>query len=317
MYNRGGRACCSRASTARVCLGRLNTRKRTGTWHLIAIFAGKIEKERLLGQNNSYFSMQSIFRRVRGRFLKWTERKLRIPIEKGVQIERIGTPYGGWLIPKNRLNETSVCYLVGAGEDISFDAGVAAAYGAQVHIFDPTPRAIAHAEQFLANLINGSPAPCNTSPTGFYPDYSPALASLLHFHPYGIWDDDTTLEFFAPRNEAHVSHSLVNLQHSEKSIKVPVRRLNSVMQQLGHRKIDLLKLDIEGAEYQVINAILKDHIEIDMMCVEYDESAANHLDGKYLLRIEGSLRALLDSGFRVVAKEPDCHNYTLVHTRCL
>ena len=261
--------------------------------------------------------MQSIFRRIRTRFLKWTERTLDIPVESEVPVERLGTPYGGWLIPRDMLSPGSVCYLVGAGEDISFDLEVAATYGCQVHIFDPTPRAVTHFEALLDHLKRGEPAPCSTSPTGFYPAYPPELAKKLHFHPVGIWNEDATLRFFAPRNEAYVSHSIVNIQHSERSIEVPVRRLSGLMREMGHRRLDLLKLDIEGAEYQVIESLLADKTEVDILCIEFDESAANHLDAKYLDRIESSLRSLLAAGFRVVAKEKSCHNYTLLHRRRL
>jgi len=275
------------------------------------------EKERLLGQNNSNFSMQTLLRRARVKILKWTERKLSIPVESLVPTERIGTPYGGWIIPKDWLTQDSVCYLVGAGEDISFDLGVAAKYGCQVHIFDPTPRAVSHFEEIAKGLKQGLPAKCSTSPSGLYPEYPLELAAHLKFHPIGIWNEDTTLRFFAPQNEAHVSHSLVNLQHSDRHIEVPVRQLSGLMLELGHRRLNLLKLDIEGAEYQVIQSILENKIEIDVLCIEFDESAANHLDTKYLERIEQSLKSLLNVGFRVIAKETNCHNYTLVHQRRL
>ena len=256
--------------------------------------------------------MQTLIRQVRRRFLKWTERKLNVPVESNVPAERIGTPYGGWIIPENWLTPDSVCYLVGAGEDISFDLGVTAKYNSAIHIFDPTPRAIAHVEGLLENLKQGQRTRCATSPSGFYPDYPPALAKHIHFHPVGIWNEDTTLRFFAPQNEAHVSHSIVNLQHSDRFIEVPVRRLSHLMAELGHSKIDLLKLDIEGAEYQVIQSLLEDKIDVGILCIEFDESAANHLNTKYLHRIEESLKALLAAGFQVIAKEPDCHNYTLI-----
>ncbi len=182
--------------------------------------------------------MQSIFRRVRTRFLKWTERALDIPVESTMPVERLGTPYGGWLIPAGLLSPESVCYLVGAGEDVSFDLEVAAKYGCMVHIFDPTPRAVAHFEGLLENLKHGERTPCSTSPTGFYPDYPPGLAERLHFHPVGIWNEDTTLHFFAPQNEAYVSHSLVNIQHSARSIEVPVRRLSGLMREMGHQRLE-------------------------------------------------------------------------------
>lgn len=256
--------------------------------------------------------MRKIIRQVHRKFLKWTERKLNIPIENGVPVERIGTPYGGWIIPAGSIGPDSVCYLVGAGEDVSFDLGLAAQYGCTVDIFDPTPRAVAHVEGLIGNLKNGLRTACATSPGGFYPDYPPALAERLRLHPVGIWNEDTSLRFFAPQNEAHVSHSLVNLQQSERYIEVPVRRLSGMMAELGHHKIDLLKLDIEGAEYQVIRSLLDEGLNIGALCIEFDESAANHLDTRYLQRIEESLRALLDAGYRVIAKEQGCHNYTLI-----
>ena len=37
-------------------------------------------------------------------------------------MEKLGTNYGGWIIPKNiALTPESIIYSVGVGEDISFD----------------------------------------------------------------------------------------------------------------------------------------------------------------------------------------------------
>lgn len=261
--------------------------------------------------------MQELMRRVRAKFYKWTERALKIKIEPLVTTERLGSPYGGWIIPENWLNADSICYLVGAGEDISFDLALVAKYRSLAWIFDPTPRALAHFENWRNKTSLGEPAACSTSPTGFYPAFPSELIDRLTFCPIGLWNENTTLRFFAPQNEAHVSHSLVNLQRSEKHIEVPVQRLSSVMQELGHDRIDLLKLDIEGAEYQVIESLLADKLAVDILCIEYDETAANHLDGAYLDRIEHSLLSLVAAGFHVIAREPNCHNYTLVHQRRL
>ncbi len=261
--------------------------------------------------------MQTIFRRVRTKFYKWTERPLNIKIESSVSTVRLGTPYGGWILPEKHLHNQSVCYLVGAGEDVSFDLAVADTYGCVVHIFDPTPRAVAHVTALCGNLAHGQDTPCSTSPTGIYPTYPRLIVQYIHFHPLGIWNENTTLRFFAPSNTANVSHSLVNLQQTEQYIEVPVRSLKSVMAELGHTRLNLLKIDIEGAEYQVIESIVADRIEVDILCVEFDESAANHFDRKYIARIEASLQSLINVGFHVIAKEAKCHNYTLLHERCL
>ena len=258
--------------------------------------------------------MQKIFRRLRQKFYKWTERKVQLPIRNDVPTERLGTPYGGWIIPANFLNNNSICYLVGAGEDVSFDLALAARFNCPAHIFDPTPRAKAHVETLIANLKSGKKTACATAPDGFYPDnYPPAVAELLKLHPVGIWNNDETLRFFSPKDEAHVSHSIVNLQQTDHYIEVPVRRLATLMPELNHPHIDLLKIDIEGAEYQVLESLHRDQIFPGALCIEFDESYTNHFDAQYMDRIEGALKKLLDAGYHIVGKEGHCHNYTLIH----
>lgn len=259
--------------------------------------------------------MQSILRRIRTKYYKWTEPSFSLPIHAEIPTERLGSPYGGWIIPQNKLTSDSICYLVGAGEDISFDLALIEKFGCQAHIFDPTPRAVEHVKTVQNNIAKNVRSACRTSPTGFYPDYAPSIAEKIHLHPVGVWNEDTRLRFFAPANEAYVSHSLVNLQHTAQFIEVPVERLKTIAERLGHSRINLLKIDIEGAEYQVIESIVEGHLEIDMLCIEFDESAANHFDRKYMQRIINALTSLLGVGFIIIAKEQDCHNYTLLHQR--
>jgi FkbM family methyltransferase len=213
------------------------------------------------------------------------------------------------------LNAESVVYLAGAGEDVSFDTDVAGKYGCAVHIVDPTPRAVQHVEKLKQCIESGADMPLANTPGGKYPHYQPATANLLHMHPVGLWSETTTLRFFKPENDAHISHSLVNLQKTEHFIEVPVCRLSELMHAQQHAHIDLLKIDIEGAEYTVLQTVLEDKIPVDVLCIEYDESHANHLDGAYIQRIEASLQALVAAGFQVIAKESSCHNYTLAHER--
>jgi FkbM family methyltransferase len=267
------------------------------------------KKQNLAPQNTAMF--QEILRRVRQKYYKWTERRVRVSVDHSIPAERLGSIYGGWIIPANFFHPDSVCYLVGAGEDVSFDLALAHHFGCRVHIFDPTPRAIAHVQGLREHLQQGLPTACATEKNGFYPEYPPQLADLLEMHPIGIWKEDTTLRFFAPPNDAYVSHSLVNLQQSDRFIEVPVRRLAAVMQDLGHTRLDLLKIDIEGAEYEVLHDMLESGIRPRVLCIEFDESAAHHFDGKYILRIENMLQNLENAGYRVIAKEKDCHNYSL------
>jgi hypothetical protein len=70
-------------------------------------------------------------------------------------MKRFGTKYGGYYYPENliRLNKNSIIYCFGAGEDISHDLEVACKLESDVHIFDPTPRAINHIK-YIKDLFN-------------------------------------------------------------------------------------------------------------------------------------------------------------------
>jgi hypothetical protein len=47
-----------------------------------------------------------------------------------LRLERLGSDYGGWYVPIDRLAPHSICYLAGVGEDITFDLALIAASAA-------------------------------------------------------------------------------------------------------------------------------------------------------------------------------------------
>lgn len=191
-----------------------------------------------------------------------------------------------WTVPTRLLNSDSICYLVGCGENISFDLSLIDTFGCDVYGFDPTPKSIAYVKDAA----------------GQNPKY--------HFYEVGVWDKEDTLKFFVPRNPNHVSHSLLNLQKTDDYILLKVKRLSQLMKELDHEHIDLLKIDIEGAEYKVIESIIKDKIDIKILCVEYDEGH-HPLDANYKDRIRTSVHSLITEGYRLVFMR-DRSNYTFV-----
>jgi len=63
-------------------------------------------------------------------------------------MEKLGTNYGGWYIPKNiTLNADSIVYSGGVGEDISFDLLLSDKYDCNIVLIDPTKRAIKHFDE--------------------------------------------------------------------------------------------------------------------------------------------------------------------------
>jgi len=146
---------------------------------------------------------------------------------------RLGSEYGGWTILPHLLSTNSVIYSFGVGEDISFDLALIERFGATVHAFDPTPKSL----EWIGT---------QTLPQPFV------------IHGCALASEDGTLRLFPPANPSHVSYSNVaGSQHvsSQDSIVVPAKRLDTIMAELSHQSVDLVKMDVEGAEYGVIAAL--------------------------------------------------------------
>lgn len=166
--------------------------------------------------------------------------------------------------PNTRSGGGIVVYSFGVGEDATFERDIIEALGADVYAFDPTPKAMAYVER------------CMSAVGGF------------HFYPYGIDTKDGYTSFFLPQNESYVSGSVINNPNLKPDgIQVEVHTLEYLMQMLGHSHIDVLKMDIEGSEFAVMEDILSRDIDIEQICVEIHQRF--FADGK------DKLQKLLDS----------------------
>jgi FkbM family methyltransferase len=252
---------------------------------------------------------KALYKKVEQRVSQGSLNRLRDT--KSVPHHKIGTGYGGWFVPADLLSNQSLCYGVGAGEDISFEVGLIHRYGCEVHCFDPTPRAFRHVEQLHRNTANGIPTSINDSINLHY-IIDPGNLARLHFHAIGLWSQDRTMRFYAPKNPAHVSHSIVNLQRTSDFFEAECRTLETVMQTLGHTELSLLKLDVEGAEYEILGSILSGRIRPAALCVEFDEGY-HPLDEAYLTRIHDMVGRIKAQGYRLTYV--DGWNATFIYDR--
>jgi FkbM family methyltransferase len=141
--------------------------------------------------------------------------------------KKYGGEYGGWNVAYEEINRNSIVYSFGIGEDISFDISLIQNFGLIIHGFDPTPKSV----EFIKKK----------NPQNFI------------LHEYGLANFDGNIQFFPPNNPKHVSHTILRRSTTENlSFMVPVKKLSTIMQELKHQEIDILKMDIEGAEYSII-----------------------------------------------------------------
>jgi FkbM family methyltransferase len=209
--------------------------------------------------------------------------------------------YGGKHIPERTYErlDSAICYCFGAGEDISFDVALARD-GHRVFTFDPTPRAKVHFESLMQSTQAGLPFGIGSSTTSFY-EIDPETARRMAFHPIGLWDCDEIQKFYIPKNAAHVSHSILNLQRTDGYFEAPCKTLKSIMADLGHDHIDLLKMDIEGAEYAALTRMMADGIRPAILNIEYDEGHSPLDEGAHN-RILDSVRRLATFGYALTKR---------------
>ena len=188
-------------------------------------------------------------------------------------MEKLGTDYGGWWIPKNiSLNEKSIVYSGGAGEDISFDLKLQDKYNCWIFIIDPTKRAIKHYEEVKLFYKDN-----NFKFTGnIQKDYIQNIKNLnvnfnkIIFLDIGLYNKKDLLKFYKQDNPNYVSQSLENNMFGNNYDIVKVDTIKNIMNELNHNNIDLLKLDIEGSECDVLDKMLDDNILPKYLCIEFD-----------------------------------------------
>jgi len=195
-----------------------------------------------------------------------------------MELKRFGTEYGGFYYPKNLdgLNEDSIIYCVGVGEDISHDIEIANKLNSDVYLFDPTPRAIEHVK-YIKNLFDGKEPKIDDKRYGggdlTYLDFllkNKINTDKIHIFDYGLFVEDTTIKFYKPSNENYVSHSVVYGMKGTNYINVDVKKLRTIMNENGHKNIDLLKIDIEGCECDVLEQMIEEQIFPKYLSVDFD-----------------------------------------------
>ncbi len=193
-------------------------------------------------------------------------------------MNKLGTDYGGWYFPeKHNLNQDSIIYSAGVGEDISFDLKIQNDLNCNIFLIDPTIKSITHYEECKHFFLDKSFAFTGN----IQPDYINYIQNLnpnfkkFNYLNIGLWDKKDELKFYKQTNENYVSQSLIDGMFGNNYDLVPVNSIKNIMNELNHTKIDVLKLDIEGAEIKVLEQMLKDNIFPNILCIEFDLKLKN------------------------------------------
>jgi len=184
---------------------------------------------------------------------------------------------GGWWFSTDGLNEQSIVYSLGVGDEIDFDLSIIEKFGVEVFAFDPTPNSV--------DMLDASKLPAR-----------------FHFHPWAVTATDGTLKFY-PRlkkdgTKSDVMFTMISEEDTKDDvIEVPAYSLSSITEKLGHDHIDVLKMDIEGAEYEVLEGLLDSPVLPAQLLVEFHHRfVENGLERTYDI-----INRLRDAGYKVFA----------------
>lgn len=220
---------------------------------------------------------------------------------------RLGSRYGGWYLVDDPSLQGATVISAGLGEDASFDLAFAARYGGRVIIIDPTPRAIQHFER-LIDRINGRMVHDSVA----HYDISGVGADQLTLVPKALWSRAETIRLYAPKDPRHVSHSIVDFQNSYKQdgafIEVPSVTIAGLMSEHGLAKLPLIKMDIEGAEIEVVASMCSSGTLPLQLLVEYDELLVR--SGQAKERFFSAHEALIRAGLKLHRRQGANYSYS-------
>jgi FkbM family methyltransferase len=182
---------------------------------------------------------------------RWFERRLDATrLHTGVPVELLGSVYGGWLMPPDLIGPGWLCYTVGAGGDVSFDCELVRRFGARVRTFDAV-------EAFVADALREAEGD-----------------ERFSAHHAAIATADGPLRMQVSHDPRSSSVSSAGLYESSSYVELPGRTLPSLMSELGDERIDLLKLDVEGGEYELMPTLSLRELGVKVFAIQLHHSGS-------------------------------------------
>lgn len=178
---------------------------------------------------------------------------------------------GNYLLNKSLVNNMTVVYTFGVGESISFEEILSNQFHCKVFCYDPTSLAV--------NFMNNK-------------DYD---KNLIYFKDYGIWNEDKKVKFYhqSNQNQKNTGGSITNLFENVSYDLLQCYKLKTLMKQNNHKNIDILKLDIEGAAFEVLYDLINDEIYPKQIIAEFEYSENDEIDYTKFNNWSDKLRKLI------------------------
>jgi hypothetical protein len=207
-------------------------------------------------------------------------------------VVELGTKFAQWAADESRLSPSTTVLSVGLGEDVSFELALIERYGCRVFGFDPTPASV----QYLAKSVS-----------------NPRFKA----YPVAVADYEGTMTFSLPPDS---TADLVNAsavadygRAADSGLALPCVTLEGALRLCAVSAVDILKLDIEGAEYAVLaQAMSKGWLDgVSQLLVEFH----HFLPGLSVSQTRQCIASLQQAGFRIDWIGRTNHEYLFTRQR--
>lgn len=202
-------------------------------------------------------------------------------------VREFGSKYGRWGIDTSLLNSQTRIASFGLGEDISFERAILDAFGCRIVGFDPTPKSIQYVRDHLTH------------------------PHFVH-HPVALASHRGTIQFALPPSDAADQTSASAVANylaagASKTMEVPCVDLRGALELAGLDAVDVIKMDIEGTEYEVLLQAVKDRsLEgVQQLLVEFH----HFLPGLNAGRTRLAIAELEKAGFEIAWIGRTNHEY--------
>jgi FkbM family methyltransferase len=209
-----------------------------------------------------------------------------LPLRRKARIETIGTE-DQWGVLEGSLTQDSFIVSAGVGKSITFEQAIVRNFQATIILLDPSPTGIN-----TISLIGNEDG-------------------YLDFRPIGLAAQTGSLHFGRPDIESEGSFRKGN---ANDGLKLNCVSLKHLLDAEKRDHIDLLKLDVEGFEYEILLSALRSKITIDQICVEIHTNRVITIDETIFSALWLLIRLRL-SGYAIVYNRN--MDFTFVHRRLL
>ena len=221
--------------------------------------------------------MKSYLKKIYKKFVNFLHPKVLNNFD--YKIRHYGTFYGGYDIVDREFIKTVIS--CGLGEDASFDVELINSKDCIVYAIDPTPRSINYYNNMKKQF--GKSKSIEYSNHGFQKvqayDLQKINSKNFILIQKAIFDSTKKkLKLYFPNNKQHVSASIdKNSNNPNEFFYADVITIDEIISKHNIEQIDILKLDIEGAEITILKDILAKKIFPKQILVEYTNKRSKNL----------------------------------------